>query len=74
MTTVTAARQLSDVEVDGRLRVWRERWRFAPDVVSRAHALTAIDAWLDRRLELAGPLVRIPAQEPPVELFGYAVV
>jgi hypothetical protein len=73
MTTVAAASRLSDVEVDERLRVWRERWRYAPDPVSRAHAQTAIDQWLDCKLELTADPVAIPAQELPLELLEYAV-
>lgn len=67
MTTVTAERRLSAGDIDDRLRVWRERWRYAPDAISRNHAQTAIDQWLDRRLEVEHPVLTIPSQDVPLE-------
>ena len=65
MTTVTAEHRLTSAEIDDRLRVWCERWRYAPDAVSRSHAQTAIDQWLDRRLDL--DVLTIPSQDAPAQ-------
>ena len=48
--TAIALAQTNDVE--GRLKVWRERWRHAPSADARAHAQVAIDLWLDRLIDI----------------------
>ncbi len=47
---MTAVMLQRPTDVESRLKVWRERWQYAPSPLAKAHAQAAIDYWLDRRL------------------------